>query len=123
VKFSISDCSPCVFRSQCTRASRRSLSLRPQAYTQALEAAREREKSAIFVEAYAQRAGIEGTISQGVRGRDLRRARYRGMAKTHLQHVLIAVGINLTRLIHWLNGEALSTTRTSAFAQLYHSTT
>jgi hypothetical protein len=33
---------------------------------------------------YAKRAGIEGTISQGVRSFGLRRSRYRGEAKAHL---------------------------------------
>ena len=41
---------------------------------------------------YAQRAGIEGTLSQGVRAFGLRRTRYWGVAKTHLQHVAIAAG-------------------------------
>ena len=31
---------------------------------------------------YARRAGVEGTLSQGVRAFGLRRGRYRGLAKT-----------------------------------------
>jgi transposase len=31
------------------------------------------------------RAGIEGTLSEGIRAHGLRRARYIGLAKTHLQ--------------------------------------
>ena len=46
---------------------------------------------------YAQRAGIEGTISQGVRRCGIRRARYRGLAKTQLQHLATASAINLLR--------------------------
>jgi IS5 family transposase len=42
--------------------------------------------------------GIEGSISQGVRAFGLHRARYWGQAKTHLQHVAIAVAMNLVRL-------------------------
>jgi hypothetical protein len=34
----------------------------------------------------ALRAGVEGTISQVVRGSNLRRAPYIGLAKTHLHH-------------------------------------
>ena len=37
---------------------------------------------------YGARAGIEGCLSQGVRLCGLRRSRYVGLAKTHLQHVL-----------------------------------
>ncbi len=34
---------------------------------------------------YNKRAGIEGSISQGVRRSALRQSRYIGLAKTHLQ--------------------------------------
>src|SRR5687767_3236123 len=52
---------------------------------------------------YAQRAGVEGTLSQGVRAFGLRQARYRGLAKTHLQDVAMAAAINAGRLVNWLN--------------------
>ena len=46
-----------------------------------------------------QRNGIEGTISELVRGHGLRRARYRGLAKLELQNHLIAAACNIKR---WL---------------------
>jgi IS5 family transposase len=64
----------------------------------ALEATRARETTEAFKKQYAHRAEIEGTISLGVCTFDLRRARYLGLAKTHLQHILVACVINLTRL-------------------------
>jgi transposase len=68
---------------------------------------------------YARRAGIEGTISQGVRTFDLRRSRYIGLAKTHLQHILISLAMNLVRIIHWLNEERLlDHARPSAFVRI-----
>ncbi|WP_420538139.1 transposase [Nonomuraea pusilla] len=48
----------------------------------------------------------------------MRRSRYRGNAKTHLQHLLIAAAMNLTRLDAWLTGTPLAPTRTSHFATL-----
>ena len=66
-----------------------------------LEAAREREAQPAFSKEYRQRAGIEGTISAGVRALHLRRSRYIGLAKTHLQHVLTAAAMNLIRLGAW----------------------
>jgi hypothetical protein len=36
---------------------------------------------------YGLRAGIEGTISQSVRVMGMRHSRYRGFARTHMQHV------------------------------------
>ena len=67
---------------------------------------------------YAQRQGVEGTISQAVRAFGLRRARYRGLAKTGLQSLATAAAINLDRLAAWLAERPLAPTRTSRFAAL-----
>jgi transposase len=48
----------------------------------------------------------------------LRRTRYIGLAKTHLQHVITAAAINLKRIGDWLNDVPHATTRTSTFAAL-----
>jgi transposase len=85
----------------------------------ALQAARQRQRTETFQQRDALRAGIEATISQGVRAFDLRRSRYLGMPKTHLQHLGIATAINLVRLVAWLDGEPLAPTRVSAFERLY----
>ena len=67
---------------------------------------------------YARRSGIEGTMSQGVRSVGLRQTRYRGLSKTHLQHVATAAAINFDRLVAWLDGRPRAQTRTSRFAAL-----
>ena len=56
----------------------------PRAQYEALKEARARHASEEGQQLYARRAGIEGTISQGVRAFGLRRTRYRGQAKTHV---------------------------------------
>jgi len=48
----------------------------------------------------------------------LRRSRYIGHAKTHLQHILIAIAISLARFVDWINQGPRAVTRTSAFAAL-----
>jgi transposase len=48
----------------------------------------------------------------------LRRARYVGLAKTHLQHVASAAGINVERLDAWFRDVPLAETRVSRFAAL-----
>ena len=53
-----------------------------------------------------------------VRTFGLRRAHYRGLAKTHLQTVATAVALNLDRLAAWLDGRPLASTRKSRFAAL-----
>ena len=61
---------------------------------------------------------IEGTLSQGVRAFELRRSRYIGLAKTHVQHVATAAAINLARLADWFSGIPKAQTRQSTFATL-----
>ena len=76
----------------------RRLTVQPEREQRALWAARERQGTAAFQEQYAARAGIEGTLSQGVRRCGLRRSRYQGAAKVHLQHTLTAAALNLVRI-------------------------
>lgn len=118
IKFSAKDCGTCPSRARCTRKERRSIPVRPHDQYVALQAARSRETSEEFKKEYARRAGIEGTISQGVRACGLRRARYVGEAKTHLQHVATAVAMNVLRISSWLMDRPREQTRTSAFVKL-----
>jgi hypothetical protein len=114
LKFSRRDCLGCALRGHCTRASRRTVTVRPEMQHAALQAARSREGTKADAREYARRAGIEGTLSQGIRRCGLRRTRYRGLANTHLQHVLTATALNLIRLANWLAGDTPETTRRSA---------
>ena len=121
IKFGMAECGSCPSAARCTRShpARRMITIRPQAQHEALRAGRQREQSADFKQDYARRAGIEGTIAQGVRSCGLRRAHYRGLAKNHLGHLLTAAGMNLLRMIRWLMGEKKASTPISAFARLY----
>lgn len=120
VRFAPQSCQACPVRADCTRSrtGARTMSFKPRPEYELLQWARQREQTPEFKDRYAQRAGIEGTLSQGTRAFELRRSRYIGEAKTHLQHVLIAVAMNLKRFVDWLNEVPLATTRTSAFAAL-----
>jgi transposase len=120
VAFAAADCTPCPLRAQCTRAKTlpRSLTVQPQAEHEAIQAARSRQQTADFAAAYARRAGIEGTLSQGVRAFGLRTTRYRGLAKTHLQHIATAAAINVQRVTDWLDDQPRATTRRSHLARL-----
>jgi transposase len=120
VRFRKSDCATCPARPLCTRAKHqaRHLKLQPRAEYEALRAARQRLSTTEGRYLYARRAGVEGTHSQGVRAFGLRRSRYRGLAKTHLQHVATAAAINLDRLASWFRAIPRAATRTSRFAAL-----
>jgi transposase len=118
IKFSAKDCGTCPARARCTEAKRRGITIRPRDQYEALQAARSRESSPEYRAEYSRRAGIEGTISQGVRACGLRRARYVGEAKAHLQQVATATAINVSRITDWLADRPREVTRTSAFTRL-----
>ena len=120
VSFRRQDCHACPTRPLCTQSQQqmRRLRLPPQEQYEALAAARAWYGSEEGIERYKQRAGVEGTLSQGVRAFGLRRTRYRGLPKTHLQHVAIAAAINIDRIVAWLDECPRATTRTSRFAAL-----
>ena len=97
IKFAMRDCHACAHRSDCTDGQRRCISIRPREQYEALHQRRKRQRTEIFKEEYAKRAGVEGTMSQGVRRCDIRHARSRGLAKTRLQHLATAAALNLLR--------------------------
>ncbi|MEU8976174.1 transposase [Streptomyces monashensis] len=47
---------------------------------------------------YAVCSGVEGTINEFAHGHGMRRCRYRGQPKAHLQHVFTAIAVNIERL-------------------------
>ena len=128
VRFARADCRDCPTRSQCTRSAQgpRGLCMRTQAEHETLQQRRQAQQTPAFQERYQARAGVEGTLSQGIRRYDLRQSRYIGLAKTHLQHLFTAVAINLTRLADWFTAAnndvpiqaRRATARTTRFAAM-----
>jgi transposase len=120
ITFGTSACAACVCRAQCTRSAKqpRSLLVRERDHFVALQAARERQHTELFKAQYARRAGIEGTIAQGVHTGDLRRSRYIGLVKTRLMHLLLGAALNFMRVAAWLAETPRARTRQSAFAAL-----
>lgn len=123
IKFSGKDCMPCPSRDLCIRSikdyKRRTVTIRrPREHHEALQRAREREETAEFKAFYSRRAGVEGTISRAVRTCEVRRSRYIGLTKTHLQHLLSATSLSFLRVGEWLMGIPKATTRHSPFARL-----
>jgi transposase len=124
IRFGLADCRACPVRALCVASGReRALRIRRREEHDALRTARQRQATPAFKERYATRAGIEGTISQGVHRCDLRRSRYVGLAKTALNHTLIAAALNFQRAAAWLADVPRSRTRQSAFAALPGTTT
>ena len=120
-KFSRADCAKCSVGKLCTKnpeKNPRKLVMLPREEHEWLVASRIDQQTHEWKQLYNKRAGIEGTFSQGVRSVGLRRSRYRGLPKTHLQNVAVACAINLQRLTDYWAGQPPAPTRSSAFARL-----
>ncbi len=115
--FSAADCGACPVRSLCTTGKRRQLTLLPRDLAEAQAAARAAEKTIPFQADYARRAGVEGTMHQAA-SHGARRARYRGLPKTRLDHMYMACALNLLRLEAFWTGTPLDRQRTSHLARL-----
>ena len=115
--FSASDCGPCPAHGQCTTAKRRQLTIMPRDLAEAQAAARTAETTIPFQADYARRAGVEGTMHQAA-SHGARRARYRSLPKTRLDHAYMACALNLLRLEAFWTGTPLDRQRTSHLARL-----
>lgn len=115
VRFPTASCQVCTSRSLCTR-SKVGRSLHLSSFFPAISEARKRQETKAFRKEYAQRAGVEGTISEAVRRHGARTSRYLGRQKAWLQQILLAAAINLERAGRWLMGYRPAATRTSRFA-------
>ena len=104
IRFDKATCATCTVRPACTSSTKypRQITVKPQALHEAIEAAHQRQATPEFKAQYALRAGVESTISQASRRFDLRRSRYIGLAKTHLQQTIKATAMNLVRIAEWL---------------------
>ena len=115
------DCSVCPVMALCTETQekRRTLTiLSPQSHFETQQRARQHQQTPDFQDQCAIRAGVEGTISQVACALGARRSRYRGLSKTHVQHVVTAAAVDLMRTLDWLHKIPRSTTPQSHFARL-----
>ena len=94
------------------------MTVRPRAQYEAFLAARQFQQTPEFKVQYRDRAGVEGTLAQGLRIAGLRRARYVGLAKAFLQYVPTVAAINLQRIRDWSADIPRAKTRTAPFVLL-----
>ena len=126
ITFADKDCKVCPSRSVCTHSIQRGrrITLGSQAEEEALQTLRNVMSSEEGKIEYRKRAAVEGTLSQALRRCALRKSRYRGLEKTHLQHLASATALNLDRFYHHITGRRRAHTRISRFAALViHPTT
>jgi Transposase DDE domain len=118
VSWAVSDCGSCLARALCTNGKRRHITLRSRDLHEALADARARQTTAEWKARYAARAGVAGTMRQTTHVTGIRHARYRGLPKTALEHVIAATAVNLIRLEAYWTGRPLDRTRASQLARL-----
>ncbi|WP_262505841.1 transposase [Streptomyces sp. TRM68367] len=99
-RFTKGQCHPCPARTQCTtsRESARNVGFPPRELRDLQLRIRTEQQTAEWKARYAVRSGVEGTVNEFAHGHGLRRCRYRGQNKAHLQHVLTAIAVNIGRL-------------------------
>jgi hypothetical protein len=117
-RFTKGQCQPCPVRTRCTtsRESARNVGFPPRELLDLQVRARADQQSPDWQARYAVRSGMEGTVNEFAHGHGIRRCRYRGQPKAHLQHVLTAIAVNIERLCGLLpTGEATPPRPPTAF--------
>jgi len=98
-------CEECSLQSQCTKSKRGRRKLTVGRYHEELQTRRREMESKAYGALLRKRNGIEGTISEQVRGYGMRRTRYRGLAKTRLANLMIGAACNVSRRLRRLSWE------------------
>ncbi|MEU2674481.1 transposase [Streptomyces sp. NPDC007164] len=119
-RFTKSQCRPCPARTQCTTTadSARTVGFPPREPRDLQLHVRAEQQTPDWKARYAVRSGVEGTINEFAHGHGMRRCRYRGQPKAHLQHVLTAIAVNIERLSRSATEDASSPRPPAAFQTL-----
>jgi transposase len=107
IRFAAQTCAPCPLYDRCIMRHKQKpvgRTLKVLAYHAQVCEQRRKQTTAPFKALYRRRSGVEATLSLLVRRHGVRRARYVGMAKTHLQHQFIGTACNLKHCATWLAG-------------------
>ena len=99
-RFTKGQCQPCPVRAQCTssRDGARNVGFPPRELRDLQVRVRAEQQTPDWKARYAVRSGVEGTMNEFAHGHGMRRCRYRGEPKAHLQHILTAIAVNIERL-------------------------
>lgn len=98
VRFPEWRCATCKLKPRCTPGKARTLAFLPRELNQVQTEARAEQQTAEWRKRYGRRAGVEGTISEFVNSHGMRQTRYTSQDKTHVQHVLTAIAVNIERV-------------------------
>ncbi|MER5363338.1 IS1182 family transposase [Streptomyces sp. NPDC002785] len=98
--FTKGQCRPCPTRVQCTSSSEnaRTVGFPPRELRDLQLRVRTEQQTPEWKTRYAVRSGVEGTVNEFAHGHGMRRCRYRGQDRAHVQHILTAIAVNIERL-------------------------
>jgi transposase len=108
-------CAGCPLRLKCIQAEHPHRSLVVGEHHTVLQTRRQEQQTSVFKARMKHRNAIEGTQSELVRAHGMRRARYRGLAKTKLQNYFTGAACNVKRWLRrvaWEMRQGLPTTAT-----------
>jgi hypothetical protein len=98
VKFHLNDCQQCPLRERCpVKDAKKNTYIRYTPKDARLALRRNHEKTPAFINTYAYRAGIEGTISQYKRSTGAGNLRVRGLKPVSYSATMKALGVNILR--------------------------
>jgi transposase len=110
-------CQGCPRRGQCLSGKAQEKQVETRADYDRIQQRRQEQKTAAFQEQMQQRNGIEGTVSEMVRGHGIRRTRYRGLKKVALGASLAAAACNLKRWLRRMAADRTSPALAAAVRQ------
>ncbi|MEV0696270.1 transposase [Streptomyces sp. NPDC050388] len=97
VRFDTRHCGPCPERSSCTSGAARTVNFLPRRLHEFQGRNRADQQDPQGQRLCASRSGVEGTMNELVNGHRMRRCRYHGVAKAHVQHALTAIAVTIER--------------------------
>ncbi|MEU8952638.1 transposase [Streptomyces sp. NPDC048489] len=120
-RFTKSQRLPCPARTQCTSTAdnARTVGFPPRDLRDLQLRVRADQQTPEWKARYAVRSAVEGTVNEFAHGHGMRRCRYRGQRKAHIQHVLTAIAVNIERLSRLTPAEEAPTPRRPTAFQNY----
>ncbi|MFE0515832.1 transposase [Streptomyces sp. NPDC058964] len=95
-RFTKAQCQPCPVRTRCTTSGdgARNVGFPPRELRDLQVRLRTEHQTPGWKARYAVRSGVKGIVTEFAHGHGMRRCRYRGQSKAHLQHVFTAIAVN-----------------------------
>ncbi|MFI8794106.1 transposase [Streptomyces sp. NPDC055105] len=120
-RFTKGQCQQCPDRPRCASSHQgaRNVGFPPRELRDLQVRVRSEQRTPTWKARYAVRSGAEGTINEFAHGHGMRHCRYRGLPRTHQQHALTAIAVNIERLSGLAPAEEAPSARPPTAFQTY----